>query len=267
MCAATEAALRAQVLAARDLDRLEPPPTLWPAIEGALDSNARGPWAWRSSLLGALAGAAAVGAVVLGLALSRGGPKLNLARGLGGMGSGPTSHDDALDGASAVAMGTTDPVIEPVFDPLVAEAEQELSRAAASYEQAARRLRVILDREQARWDPEARARVAERLAGLDEAVAHSRAVARRAPSDSTGADLLFSAYQRQIAFLAEAVHRGLLRLSRPHREVLTLRMDGLKYGEIARRMGINENTVATWVSRGIHELGRRIRKRMDGKHE
>jgi hypothetical protein len=204
MCAATEAALRAQVLATRDLDRPEPPPTLWPAIEGALESNARGPWAWRSSFLGALAGAFAVVAVVWGLALSRGGPRLDLAHGLGGVGVGPASHDDGLDGASAVTMGAT----EPVVDPLVAEAEQELSRAAASYEQAARRLRAILDREQARWDPEARARVAERLAGLDEAVAHSRAVARRAPSDSTGADLLFSAYQRQIAFLAEAVHRG-----------------------------------------------------------
>jgi RNA polymerase sigma factor (sigma-70 family) len=56
-------------------------------------------------------------------------------------------------------------------------------------------------------------------------------------------------------------------LDSDYRDVLTLRMDGLKYGEIARRMGVNENTVATWVSRGIRELGRRIRKRMDGKHE
>jgi len=56
-------------------------------------------------------------------------------------------------------------------------------------------------------------------------------------------------------------------LDRDYRDVLTLRMDGLKYSEIARRMGINENTVATWVSRGIRELGRRIRRRMDGRHE
>ena len=58
------------------------------------------------------------------------------------------------------------------------------------------------------WDPETRARVGERLARLDEAVAHSRAVARSDPSDSSGADMLFSAYRRQIDFLAEAVHRG-----------------------------------------------------------
>jgi RNA polymerase sigma factor (sigma-70 family) len=56
-------------------------------------------------------------------------------------------------------------------------------------------------------------------------------------------------------------------LDRDQRDVLTLRMDGLKYGEIAQRMGLNENTVATRVSRGIHELVRRIRKRMDGSDE
>jgi RNA polymerase sigma factor (sigma-70 family) len=55
-------------------------------------------------------------------------------------------------------------------------------------------------------------------------------------------------------------------LDRDHRRVLELRMDGLKYGEIARRLGVNENTVATWISRGTRELGRRIRKRM-GSHE
>jgi DNA-directed RNA polymerase specialized sigma24 family protein len=44
-------------------------------------------------------------------------------------------------------------------------------------------------------------------------------------------------------------------------------MDGLKYGQIARRLGVNENTVATWVSRAIRELGRRIRKRTGGGHE
>jgi RNA polymerase sigma factor (sigma-70 family) len=56
-------------------------------------------------------------------------------------------------------------------------------------------------------------------------------------------------------------------LDRDHRKVLSLRMDGLKYGEIARRLGTNENTVATWVSRGVRELGRRIRQRMGGGHE
>lgn len=50
-------------------------------------------------------------------------------------------------------------------------------------------------------------------------------------------------------------------LDADYRKVLQLRMDGLKYNQIARRLGMSENTVATWVSRGIRELGRQIRKR------
>ena len=52
------------------------------------------------------------------------------------------------------------------------------------------------------------------------------------------------------------------KLEREQRQVLTMRVNGLKYGEIASRLGGNENTVATWVSRGIRELGRSVRKRM-----
>jgi RNA polymerase sigma factor (sigma-70 family) len=52
------------------------------------------------------------------------------------------------------------------------------------------------------------------------------------------------------------------KLEREQRQVLTMRVNGLKYGEIASRLGVNENTVATWVSRGIRELGRSVRKRM-----
>src|ERR1051326_8594101 len=51
-----------------------------------------------------------------------------------------------------------------------------------------------------------------------------------------------------------------------YRSVLELRMDGLKYAEIARRLRLNENTVATRISRGIRELGRRIRKKAGGGH-
>jgi RNA polymerase sigma factor (sigma-70 family) len=57
------------------------------------------------------------------------------------------------------------------------------------------------------------------------------------------------------------------RIDGDYRKVLVLRMDGLKYREIARRLGINENTVATRVSRGIRELGGRIRARIGGSHE
>lgn len=51
------------------------------------------------------------------------------------------------------------------------------------------------------------------------------------------------------------------KLEREQRQALTMRVDGLKYGEIASRLQVNENTVATWVSRGIRELGRQVRRR------
>lgn len=46
-----------------------------------------------------------------------------------------------------------------------------------------------------------------------------------------------------------------------YRAVLKLRAQGLKYEEIATRLGTNENTVATWVSRGIKTLGQCVRRR------
>jgi DNA-directed RNA polymerase specialized sigma24 family protein len=36
----------------------------------------------------------------------------------------------------------------------------------------------------------------------------------------------------------------------------------MKYGDIAQRLGVSENTVATWVSRGIRTLAQSVRRRM-----
>jgi DNA-directed RNA polymerase specialized sigma24 family protein len=55
-------------------------------------------------------------------------------------------------------------------------------------------------------------------------------------------------------------------LDSEYRQVLSLRASGLKYDEIAVRLGVNENTVATWVSRGIRTLAQYVRRRVDRKH-
>src|SRR5438105_10022211 len=70
-CARACAELRAIVASARSLDRPEPPPTLWPAIEGALAADDEAPLlAWRRFFVrgfafGGLAGAAVALLVVL----------------------------------------------------------------------------------------------------------------------------------------------------------------------------------------------------------
>jgi RNA polymerase sigma factor (sigma-70 family) len=50
-------------------------------------------------------------------------------------------------------------------------------------------------------------------------------------------------------------------LDSDYRRVLKMRADGLKYGDIALRLGVSENTVATWVSRGILTLAQCVRRR------
>lgn len=50
-------------------------------------------------------------------------------------------------------------------------------------------------------------------------------------------------------------------LDADYRRVLKMRASGLKYGDIAARLGVSENTVATWVSRGIRTLALSVRRR------
>ncbi|HVV15806.1 MAG TPA: zf-HC2 domain-containing protein [Polyangia bacterium] len=191
-CAAATSQLGALAAAARRLDRPEPPPTLWLAVEGALEKHDR-PW-WMSLRIfgvGALAGAAAVSVAALGLASWRTHRAERAERLLTGGVAAPAAV------AARVAA-----------DPLLDEAEAELARAAAAYEQSIEKLRALLEREEPRWSPDERTRCAERLAQLDEAIAHSRDLARRSPGDTLGNDQLFAAYRQKIAFLAEAVHRG-----------------------------------------------------------
>ncbi|HEY6477932.1 MAG TPA: zf-HC2 domain-containing protein [Polyangia bacterium] len=193
-CTLSIGELRVMVTTARALERPEPPPTLWAAVEGVLerhdDRHDRPrhdrPW-WFSLRLfgtGALAGAAAVSVIALGLASWR-------------------THQ-----AAVAAMTPAPPAALAVADPLLDEAEAEFARAAAAYEKSIDKLRSLLEREEPRWSPIERARCAERLAQLDEAIATSRELAHRSPGEGVGNEQLFAAYQQKIAFLAEAVHRG-----------------------------------------------------------
>jgi hypothetical protein len=184
-CTVSISQLTALVTAARGLERPEPPPSLWPAVEGAMARHER-PW-WLSLRLfgsGALAGAVAVSVVALGLASWR-------------------THR-----APAVIVAPVVTVAAASTDPLLNEAEAEFASAAAAYERSIEKLRGLLEREEPRWSPAERARCTERLAQLDDAIATSRELAHRSPGDTVGNEQLFAAYQQKITFLAEAVHRG-----------------------------------------------------------
>ncbi|HEX3698759.1 MAG TPA: zf-HC2 domain-containing protein [Polyangia bacterium] len=183
-CAQVADEFQVMVRVARSLDRPEPPPTLWPAIEGALARRERGPFGWRVFAGGLLAGAAVALAVVW---VGTG----HLARRVP-----PTV---ARGEASAPPAAT---------DPLLAEAEGEFERAAAAYERSIDKLRALLVREQSLWSVDERVRYSDRLARLDEAITRSRETARQRPGDVAGNELLFAAYQKKIEFLAAAVHRG-----------------------------------------------------------
>jgi hypothetical protein len=185
-CTVSISQLTAMVTAARGLERPEPPPSLWPAVEGAMARHER-PW-WLSLRLfgsGALAGAVAVSVVALGLASWRT--------------HRATAVVAAPDGVHEVAASV---------DPLLNEAEAEFASAAAAYERSIEKLRGLLEREEPRWSPAERARCTERLAQLDDAIATSRELAHRSRGDTVGNEQLFAAYQQKITFLAEAVHRG-----------------------------------------------------------
>jgi hypothetical protein len=193
-CARAAAELRAIVGAARSFDRPEPPPTLWPAIEGALarQEDGGGFLRWRTFAVGTLAGAA------VALALAWTGTSW-LAR---------ESSRFASPVGSPLADGVLAATREAPTDPLLEEAEAEFARAAAAYERSIEKLRALLARQEPRWSDDARAVYAGRLARLDEAIARSREMARRRPGDSAGNEMLFAAYQEKIQFLAAAVHRG-----------------------------------------------------------
>jgi RNA polymerase sigma factor (sigma-70 family) len=96
---------------------------------------------------------------------------------------------------------------------------------------------------------------------------HNRASNRREVSRTDGHPDPADPALGQIDMLIQKEIQGIVAecfplLDSEYRTVLKMRVDGLKYGEIAGRLGINENTVATWVSRGIRDLAQRVRSRI-----
>jgi RNA polymerase sigma factor (sigma-70 family) len=65
--------------------------------------------------------------------------------------------------------------------------------------------------------------------------------------------------------LQQIVVECLPALDQDYRRVLKMRASGLKYGDIAVRLGVSENTVATWVSRGIRTLAQCVRRRTQSR--
>src|SRR5579863_9757655 len=118
-CTLSIGELRAMLTAARALERPEPPPTLWAAVEGAMARHDR-PWWLQLRLFGtgALAGAAAVSVIALGLASWR------------------THHAAAIAPPAPLPVATTDPLLD--------EAEAEFARAATAYEKSIEKLRGLL---------------------------------------------------------------------------------------------------------------------------
>jgi len=67
------------------------------------------------------------------------------------------------------------------------------------------------------------------------------------------------------AQLRAMVHDCVMSLAEDRRAAVLMRLQGAKYDEIARRLGLNENTVATWLHRSSQELIRRVRERMGSR--
>lgn len=95
---------------------------------------------------------------------------------------------------------------------------------------------------------------------------HNRVSNRREVSRTDGHPDPADPSPGQIEILIQKEVQGIVadclpRLGRQYRTVLRMRAEGMKYGEIASRLGTNENTVATWVSRAIAELAHCVGKR------
>ena len=221
-CAAMERDLRRIADAAGALRPYDPPPDMWQRIEACLDEEAapeqkaaRAECAprrlstttagWRTTVAGwrrgwllpaALGAAAAAAALLLTLRPVRG-PEparapLRVPEGLVLVGS-PAEEVDLREG-------------ERLPDHLLlAEAQKEFRLAEEHYLKASDRLAAMVARERtARPFSAALATAYDRnLRTIDDAIARCRDMARGAPDDPWGHEVLFAAYQRKIHFLED----------------------------------------------------------------
>src|SRR5277367_4723906 len=94
---------------------------------------------------------------------------------------------------------------------------------------------------------------------------HNRVSNRREFATGTAGDPADPAPDQLDALIQKELQQIVLEcmpaLDADYQRVLKMRASGLKYGDIAQRMGVSENTVATWVSRGIRTLAQCVRRR------
>jgi RNA polymerase sigma factor (sigma-70 family) len=94
---------------------------------------------------------------------------------------------------------------------------------------------------------------------------HNRASSRHESAGGAEYDLRDPAPDQLDALIRKELQQIVVEcmpaLDADYQRVLKMRANGLKYGDIATRLGVSENTVATWVSRGIRTLAQCVRRR------
>jgi len=93
-------------------------------------------------------------------------------------------------------------------DEIMAAAMDEIARGEEHYTRAIGELKRLVVRERVKWTPAVAASFDQSLREIDQAVARTREMARRAPGDADSQDALVAAYRREVDFLEEMIVRG-----------------------------------------------------------
>jgi hypothetical protein len=186
------------------LEPLDPPPALWQRIDARLageqvaDSK-RGAWwwwwqAWRRPLAWSGALAAACGVALIIYVVKRPAPERMTAEHL-------LVNPTPVKPEEPQKVVTPTPTAYDLAVQRLGELDGEYVKAVADLKQAAKEERV-------HWKPEVAKAFDQNLAVIDAAVDKQRDLARKQPGDASALDALHESYDRQVAFLQEAVIRG-----------------------------------------------------------